>query len=81
MNKNQLEATTVLQLAMCGTASQVILWRVQVSIEAFERRIDRYWRDQDIVYNYETALSVGHSDQDGNDISLDSSDNDLDMQV
>ena len=51
------------------------------SIEAFERRIDRYWKDQDIVYNYEAALSLGHLNQDGNDISPDSSDNDLHIQV
>ena len=51
------------------------------SIEVLERRIDRYWRDQDIVYNYEAALSSGYSDQAGNDISWDSSGNDLDMQV
>ena len=51
------------------------------SIEAYERRIDRYWRNQDIVYNYEVTLSLNHSDRDRNDISPDSSDNDLDIQV
>ena len=51
------------------------------SIEAFERRIARYWRDQVIVYNYEKALSLDHSDQDGNDISPDSSDSDLYIQA
>ena len=51
------------------------------SIEAFERRIDRCGRDHDIVYNYEVALSLGHSDRERNDISLDSSDNDVDIQV
>ena len=30
------------------------------SIEAFERRIGRYWRDHDIVYIYEAALSLCH---------------------
>ena len=44
------------------------------NIEAFERRVDRYWRDQPIVYHYEVDLSFGHSDRDGNDISPDSSD-------
>ena len=38
-------------------------------------------KDEDIVYNYDAALSLGHSDRDGNDISSDSSDNDLDIQV
>ena len=52
-----------------------------LSIVAFERRIETYWRDQDIVYNYDVTLSLGHSDQDGNDISPDSSDNDLGIQV
>ena len=51
------------------------------SIKGFERRIDRYWRDQDIVYNYEAALSPGHSDHAGNDISPESSDNGLDIYV
>ena len=51
------------------------------SIEAFERTIDRYWRDQYIVYNYEAAVSLGHSDWDGNDISPASSDNDMDIQI
>ena len=51
------------------------------SLESIERRIDQYWRDQDIVGNYEVALSFSHSDQDGNYISPDSSDNDLDIQV
>ena len=50
-------------------------------IEAFERRTDRYWSDQDIVYNYEADLSLGHSDQDGNDNSPDSQDTDLDIQI
>ena len=58
---------------------QVILWKLQVSIKAFERRIDRYWRDQDNVNNYEAPPSSDHSDQAGNDISPDSSDNDLDI--
>ena len=48
------------------------------SIEALERRIDRYWRHQDIVCNYEMVLSLGYSDRAGNDISPDSSENDLD---
>ena len=43
------------------------------SIKVLERRLDRYWRDQDIVCNYEAALSLGHSDWTGNDISPDSS--------
>ena len=51
------------------------------SIKAFERRIKRNWRDQDIVYNDEAALISGHSDWAENDISLDSSDNDLNIQV
>ena len=46
-------------------------------VEALERRLGRYWRDQDIVYNYEAALRSGHSDWDGNDISPDSPGNDL----
>ena len=50
------------------------------SIEVFERRIVRYWRDQGIVYNYEAAPCLRHSDQDGNDTSPDSSDNDLDIR-
>ena len=45
------------------------------STEAFERR-----RDQYIVYKYEAALSLGHSDWNRNDISPDSSANDLDIQ-
>ena len=47
------------------------------NIKAFERRIEIYWRDQDIAHNYEAALRKGLSDQDGNDISLDFSENDL----
>ena len=39
------------------------------------------YADQDIVYNYEAALSLGFPDRDGNDISLDLSNNDLDIQV
>ena len=49
--------------------------------EAFGTRIHRYWRDQDIVYKYEAALTLGHSDRVGNDIAPDSSDTDLDIQV
>ena len=45
------------EFLMCGTASHVILWRLQV----FERRI--CWRDQDIVYNYEAGMSLVHTDQ------------------
>ena len=48
------------------------------SVEAFERI---FGRDQNIIYNYKATLSFGHSDQDGNDISLDSSDNDLEIQI
>ena len=51
------------------------------NIEAFERRVDRYWRDQDIVFNYEAAPTLDQSDRDGNDISPDSSEIDLDMHV
>ena len=47
------------------------------SFKAFERRIDRYWRDQYIVYNYEVALSLGHSYRDEKDIVPDSSDNSI----
>ena len=36
---------------------------------------------QDIAYNYEVALSLGHSDWAGNDIFPGTSDNDLDIQV
>ena len=50
-------------------------------MEAFERGIDRYCRDQNLGYNNEAVLSLDHSDQNGNDISLGSSDNDLDIQV
>ena len=35
----------------------------------------------DIVYNYEAALNLDHSDWTGNDISSDSSENDLNIQV
>ena len=62
------------------TSHQVMLRRRQC-IEAFERRTDTHRRDRDIVYNYEAALSSGHTDWAGNDISTDSSDNDLDTQV
>ena len=48
------------------------------STEAFKRKIARYRRDQDRVYNYKLALYLG---QDGNDISPDSSDNNLDIQI
>ena len=51
------------------------------SIKTFGRTIDKHWKDQDIVYNYESALSLGHSDRARIDISPDSSDNDLYVQV
>jgi len=25
-----------------------------------ERRLDKHWRDQDLIFNYETALRFGH---------------------
>ena len=63
---------------MIGTASKVLLWK-HPSIKVFERRVDRYWRDQDIIYYFEAALSSGHSDWAGNDISRYASDIDQDM--
>ena len=50
-------------------------------MRCFKKGLTDYLRDQDIVYNYEAALSLDHSDRDGNDISLDSSDNDMDMDI
>ena len=45
-------------------------------IKAFERRIGRYRRDEDI----EAALILYHSDRSNNDSFIDSSDNNLDTQ-
>ena len=25
-----------------------------------ERRLDEHWRDQDVIFNYEAALRLGH---------------------
>ena len=66
------------ELPMCETASQVILWRLQVLRHFKEGLTDP---GGIMIYNYEAALRLGHSDWDGNDISPDSSDNDLDIQV
>ena len=49
------------------------------SIKAFERRIDRFWRNQDIVYDHEALILSRHSENDI--LSPDSSDPDLDIQV
>ena len=46
-----------------------------------EELTDRYWRDQDIANNYKVTLSATHSDLDGNDISPDSSENDLEIKI
>ena len=54
---------------MCGTASQVISWRLQVLSRLKEGLADTGGLYQDIVYNYEAAMSSGHSDRAGNDIS------------
>ncbi|RUM41879.1 MAG: hypothetical protein DSY80_08180 [Desulfocapsa sp.] len=48
------------------------------SIKAFERRLDRFWRNQDIVYDHEALILLRRE----NDIlSPVSSDSDLDTQV
>ena len=31
------------------------------SIQSFERRLDKYWRDQDPIFNDEAALRLGHN--------------------
>jgi len=30
------------------------------STQSFERRLDKHWRDQVLIFNYETALRLGH---------------------
>jgi len=30
------------------------------SIQSFERSLDKHWRDQDLIFNYEAALRLGH---------------------
>ena len=57
------------EVPMCGTASQVILWRLQVLRHLKDGLTDTGGIKIYIVYNYEATLSLGHSDGDGNDIS------------
>ena len=52
-----------------------------LSIKECDQRIDRYWRDQEIAYNYEVALISCHTGPADNDISIDSADNDLKTRV
>ncbi len=35
------------------------------SINTFNNRIDKYWSDQDIVYNYKTKLNIYRKSADG----------------
>ena len=30
------------------------------SIQYFESRLDKHWTDQDLIFNYEAALRLGH---------------------
>ena len=30
------------------------------SMQSFERKLDKHWRDQYLIFNYETALRLGH---------------------
>ena len=30
------------------------------SIQSFQRRLDKHWRDRDLIFNYEAALRLGH---------------------
>ena len=32
------------------------------SIPAFERRLDKFWKDYDLVYNYEAQIATGHKE-------------------
>ena len=31
------------------------------STQSFERRLDKHWRDQDLIFYYEAALRLGHN--------------------
>ena len=66
---------------MCGTTNLPSYIVEAPSIKAFERSIGKHCRDQGIVYNYEAVVNSGNSDRAGNNISPDSSDNNLDIQV
>ena len=46
------------------------------SVKAFERRLDKYWKDQDVLYNFESALRVSNH---GHDICLSDSEGDMDI--
>ena len=49
------------------------------SVKAFERRLDKHWKEQDIVYDYEAALDICCRAQHHNSSS--DSDDDLDTQA
>ena len=51
------------------------------SIMTFERRLDRLWRDQDILYNYEAALSFLSRGAHTRSNSPESPEEDMDIQV
>ena len=62
LNYKNLIVTTTLEnihlvpeLWMSGTVYQITLWRL--TLNAFKNRLDKYWTNQDVVYDYKSDLT------------------------